>query len=103
MAFINGPVPELVERLVTATPAQFERDLRAAWPAVTGSSAQGSLQLEHDDGQRLRIDLEVLPVRRLGLFVLPQLRAVYRFDGDEETARRRWLEILDRAMQKGGG
>ena len=102
MAFINGPVPERVERLVTATPAQFERDLRAAWPAVTGSGAQGRLRLEHD-GQQLWIDLEVLPVRRLGLFELPQLRAVYRCDGDEEPTRRRWLETLDRAMQKGGG
>lgn len=102
MAFINGPVPELVERLVTATPAQFERDLRAAWPAVSGSAARGTLSIE---AGRLRLDiaLEVLGVRRLGLFELPQLGVRYRFAGADESARRALLATLDRGMQKGGG
>ncbi|WP_449191985.1 hypothetical protein [Thauera sp.] len=38
MAFINGPVPESFERRVTATPREFERDLRQAWPQVQGGA-----------------------------------------------------------------
>lgn len=102
MAFINGPVLELIERLVTATPAQFERDLRAAWPAVTGSAAAGALALAAD-ALHLRIEIEPLGVRRLGLFELPQLQVRYRFCGADEGARRALLATLDRAMQKGGG
>lgn len=102
MAFINGPVPELVERLVTATPAQFERDLRAAWPGVSGSGTSGVL-LVTAHSLHLQIELKVLGVRRLGLFELPQLQVRYRFCGADEAARRALLATLDRAMQKGGG
>ncbi|MBR0568824.1 hypothetical protein J5J83_22085 [Azoarcus sp. L1K30] len=101
MAFINGPVPEVVERLVTATATAFERDLRAAWPEV-GRSVSGALLLACDD-LHLTIELEVLPQRRLGLFELPQLKVRYVFQGGDEAARRRWLALLDRSMQKGGG
>lgn len=102
MAFINGPVPEQLERQLTATPAAFERDLRAAWPAAGGSAAAGLLWLE-DGGLRLEISLRQAGVRRLGLFELPQLLVGYRFAGGDEPARRSLLCRLDRAMQKGGG
>lgn len=102
MAFINGPVPELVERLVTATPAQFERDLRAAWPAATGSAAAGALLIKVE-ALSLRIEIQPIGVRRLGLFELPQLQVRYRFSGANEGARHALLATLDRAMQKGGG
>lgn len=102
MAFIRGPVPAAFERLVCATPAQFERDLRACWPAATGSAAAGVLRVA-GDGALLAIHLQVLPLRRLGLFDLPQLRADYRFEAGDEAARRRLLALLDRGMQKGGG
>lgn len=102
MAFINGPVPARVERLLTATPAQFERDLRAAWPAVSGSAASGALSIEAGD-LRLVIELAPAGVRRLGLFELPQLQVAYVFSGADEDARRALLGTLDRGMQKGGG
>ena len=38
MAFINGPVPESFERRVTATPQEFARDLRQAWPGVVAEA-----------------------------------------------------------------
>lgn len=101
MAFINGPVQEIVERLVTATPAEFERDLRAAWAKVS-CPAPGRLLLV-DGEQRLTLELQVLPVRKLGLFELPQLQVRYCFEGGDEPARRSWLAKLDRSMQKGGG
>lgn len=101
-AFINGPVPERVERLITATAAQFERDLRAAWPTVSGSAADGTLHIASGE-LRLDISLEVLGVRRIGLFELPQLCVRYCFCGADEAARRALLTVLDRSMQKGGG
>lgn len=102
MAFVRGPVPSRFDRLVSATPAQFERDLRASWPAVSGSADGGVLRVE-GDGAALAIGLQVLPVRRLGLFELPQLRVDYCFEAGDERARRRLLTLLDRGMQKGGG
>ncbi len=102
MAFINGPVPESLERRVTASAREFERDLRQAWPTVAGS-ADGLCFTLHDGAQSLAIDVEPAGVRRLGLFELPQLVVRYRFGPGEEGARRALLARLDRAMQKGGG
>lgn len=101
MAFIHGPVPEVFERLVSATPAQFERDLRAAWPAAAGCVGEG-LQVS-DGGADLFLTMEVLPVRRIGLFALPQLCVRYRFVAGDAAARGRLLARLDLGMQKGGG
>ncbi|WEN42932.1 hypothetical protein CKCBHOJB_02532 [Thauera sp. GDN1] len=102
MAFIHGPVPESFERRVTATPREFERDLRQAWPAVEGSAAAARFSLR-DGTQELVIDIEAAGVRRLGLFELPQLDVRYRFAPGDEAMRRALLARLDRAMQKGGG
>ena len=102
MAFINGPVPESLERQVTATAREFERDLRQAWPEVQGSAE--TLRFGLQDGiQSLVIDIEPAGLRRLGLFELPQLIVRYRFGEGDEVARRAFLAKLDRAMQKGGG
>lgn len=102
MAFINGPVPESFERRVTATPREFERDLRQAWPVVEGSATALRFSLQ-DGAQGLVIDVEPAGVRRLGLFELPQLIVRYCFGPGDEAARRALLARLDRAMQKGGG
>jgi hypothetical protein len=102
LAFVAGPVPDVVERELTATPAQFERDLRMAWPAGVEAPGPGHFTL-HDAETRLDIHIETRGVRRLGLFELPLLAAQYRFAGGDEPARRRLLVTLDRAMQRGGG
>lgn len=102
MAFASGPVPAQFERRLSSTAREFERELRLAWPAATGSAAEGCLRLE-SGGVTLAIELEATGVRRLGLFELPQLLARYRFCGGDEAARRALLARLDRAMQKGGG
>lgn len=102
MAFINGPVPEAIDREVAATPAEFERDLRKAWWGTI--DAAKPLRLVLADGElELVIELEPIEPRRLGLLTLPRLIAAYRFSGADEAARRRLLERLDRAMQRGGG
>lgn len=102
MAFLTGEVPLQFERRLSSTARAFERELRLAWPAATGSAANGGLRVE-DGGVTLAIELEAAGVRRLGLFELPQLIARYRFSGGDAAARRALLARLDRAMQKGGG
>lgn len=102
MGFISGPVPESFERRVTATPQEFARDLRQAWPEVVADA--GGLRFSlHEGGQVLDIAIEPAGVRRLGLFKLPQLIVHYRFGPGEEPSRRALLVRLDRGMQKGGG
>lgn len=102
MGFISGPVPDRLEREVTATPAEFERDLRKAWPAGVDCLTAGHYCL-YLDATRLDIHVEPRGVRRLGLFELPLLVVRYEFSGGDEAARRRLLAPLDRAMQRGGG
>lgn len=102
MAFISGTVPEAFLREVTATPAEFERDLRKAWPAGVECPAIACFRLE-DGTLRLEIDIAPAGIRRLGLFELPILHAHYRFSGGDAAARHRMLSRLDRAMQRGGG
>jgi len=104
VAFINGPVPESFERRVTATPREFERDLRQAWPQVQVQGGADASAFGLQDGtQHLAIEIEPAGLRRLGLLELPQLIVRYRFGAGTEPARRALLERLDRAMQKGGG
>ena len=102
MAFIAGPVSEAFEREVSASPPQFERDLRKAWPAGVETVAPGHFRVQ-DGATRLDIEIEARGIRRLGLFELPLLAVRYRFSCGDEAARRRLLATLDRAMQRGGG
>ena len=102
MAFISGPVPESFERRVSATPGEFARDLRQAWPQVVADAGGRRFKLQEGD-QTLVITIEPVGVRRLGLFELPQLDVRFRFGPGEEPARRALLARLDRGMQKGGG
>lgn len=103
MVFLAGLVPESFERLVSATAAGFERDLRMAWPALEGGAAQGRFRLQEGE-LVLEIEVEAAGVRRLGQLELPQLHVRYRFAAPgAEPARRALLARLDGAMRKGGG
>lgn len=102
MAFISGPVPEVLDREVAATPAEFERDLRKAWAGAIHADTRQRFALADGDVE-LVIELEPIEARRIGLLTLPRLIARYRFSGGDEVARRRLLGRLDRAMQRGGG
>lgn len=101
-AFVTGPVPERFTRDVTATPAEFERDLRKAWPPGIDTVATGHFRVR-TDACVLDIRIEPAGVRRLGLFCLPVLSACYEFTMGGEGDRREILTRLDRAMQRGGG
>ncbi|NMG44386.1 hypothetical protein GPA22_11675 [Aromatoleum toluvorans] len=102
MAFISGPVPECFEREVTASPAEFARDLRKASTVEVETVAPGHFRLR---GGATRLDIHVAAggVRRIGLLELPTLSVRYEFSGGSEADRRALLLPLDRAMQRGGG
>lgn len=102
MAYVSGPVPACFAREVAASSAEFERDLRKAWPAGVTLLAQGRFRIVAGE-LALDIVVEPLGTRRLGLIELPRLAVRYCFEGGDEAARRRLLSVLDRAMQRGGG
>ncbi len=98
----GGFAPLAFERELTATPAAFERDLRAAWPGGIETPEAGRFRL-HDGALTLEIEIKAAGERRLGLLALPRLVVRYRFYGGEAAVLRQWLAKLDRAMHKGGG
>lgn len=102
MAFINGPVPETLERELAASVAAFERDLRKAWPGEVASPLPGHFRIDAGDVV-LDIHAEPAGVRRIGLLALDLVRVRYRFSAGDEAARRRLLARLDLGMQRGGG
>ena len=102
MAFINGPVPEVLERELASSVAAFERDLRKAWSGEVTSPGTGRFRI--DTGEVvLDIDVEAAGVRRIGLLALDLVRVRYRFSNGGEPARRALLARLDLGMQRGGG
>nr|WP_050414965.1 hypothetical protein [Azoarcus sp. CIB] len=102
MVFISGPVPERFEREVTASPAEFERDLRKASPGAVEAVAPDHFRVSAGP-TRLDIHVAARGVRRLGLLQLQTLCVRYEFSGGAESDRRALLVPLDRAMQRGGG
>jgi len=102
LAFIQGPVPEQFERELGASVAEFERDLRKAWPDGVLAVTPGQYRL-YDGPLQLDIHVESIGVRRIGLLAIPRLAARYAFCGADESARLSLLTRLDRAMQRGGG
>ncbi|HJV27302.1 MAG TPA: hypothetical protein VJ673_16565 [Aromatoleum sp.] len=100
--FFKDVVPPRFERTVTATPEEFGRDLRKAWPEGVASVGPNRFSVACGD-----LALEIVAItqgtRRLGILELPLLKVTYEFHGGDEAARRRLLHTLDRAMQRGGG
>jgi hypothetical protein len=94
--------PEGFTREVGATPAEFERGLRLALP--DGVSSPRPLVLHADcHGVMLKVELTVMPERRIGLLRLPVSLARYHFTAGEREARLALLAHIDLAMQRGGG
>lgn len=102
MGFVNGPVAECFEREVTASPAEFERDLRKASPWAVETVGPGHFRLSAG-ATRLDIHVAARGMRRLGALQLQTIGVRYEFSGGNESDRRALLLPLDRAMQRGGG
>lgn len=98
-----GPTSlDTFERELGASPAEFVRSLRQAAPGAVHAHGDGRFSVECGSVS-LRMRIQEMPPRRIGLFVLPVLKVRYRFDSGEPQARKTLLERLDRAMQRGGG
>lgn len=91
----------LLEREVSASPADFVRGLHSAFPgAVEGGPLAFRIQ---QGGLRLEIVLRPGPERVMGLLRLPTLGVQIRCSGGEALDRARLLAHLDLATHRGGG
>lgn len=86
---------------MSATPADLERGLRAAFP---GAVAGGPLafQVAQDDAV-MQVTLSPGPQRVIALLRLPTLRVRIRFAAGDRDACSRMLARLDLALRRGGG
>jgi hypothetical protein len=91
-----------MEREVSATTEEFVRGLRAAAPGAVRRLDPTSFLL-HGDGVELVVRVEPRGERVLGALRFPVLRVRYEFRAGTPQAQRRFLDALDRAMQRGGG
>lgn len=98
----SGSLPLRIEREVGSTPAEFARALRLAQPQGVEEVGPGRFQVRADP-VLLEIAISEGPPRRIGLFVIPVLHAVYDFRHGSRTDSEALLRKLDRAMQRGGG
>ncbi len=92
---------ELLERQVSATPAEFARGLRYAFPDAVQSGPLGYRVSR--DGATLDIDAEPGPALVIAGLSLPTLRVRLHFRAGDAQARARLLAYLDLATHRGGG
>ena len=92
---------EELERDVTASPQEFLRGVRAAFPGRV-LEAPGLLRID-DDGITLEISYVPGPPRIIAALELPTLRVILRFAGGTKERRAGMLAHMDRVMQRGGG
>jgi hypothetical protein len=92
---------ELVERDVSATPAEYLRGLRDAFP---GAVEAGTLGYRVSRGAAaLEVSVAPGPERVLAGLRLPTVRVRIRLSGPDAAARARLLHRLDLATHRGGG
>lgn len=93
--------PEVPERDVSASPAEFRHGLALAFgDRITGGPERYVIAA---DGAAMEIDVEVGPPRVIAVLRLPTLRVRIRFTAGNAAQRKALLERMDRAMQRGGG
>lgn len=90
-----------IERDMAATPAEFARALRLAFPAAV-LTCRGRWRIDTEMAG-LEIATIELPPRVIALLRLPRLQVCMRFTHGTASARATLLAHLDRAMQRGGG
>ena len=76
---------------------------------LPGATRQAPIRIEGDEvtvathGGQVRISLEEMPPRRIGLITLPVLGITFRFHGLDERASREFLAFFDLYTRRGGG
>jgi hypothetical protein len=86
---------------MSATPADIERGLAAAFPGAVEGGPQ-RFRVAASDAV-MEVELIPGPDRLLALLRLPTLRVRIHFAVGDEAARGRMLARLDLAMRRGGG
>lgn len=91
----------VLERDVSATPAEYAHGLRLAYPeGVTG----GPMSFTVTNGKAaLEIELTHGPERRIALLRLPTLKVRMTFTAGSQAERQEMLHRMDLAMRRGGG
>jgi hypothetical protein len=97
----GGGAVDALEREVSASPEEFARSLRNAFP---DAQEDGPLRFRVErHGVRLEIDLRPGPDLAIALLRLPTVRVSIRCLGADAAARARLLAYLDLATRRGGG
>ena len=94
--------PMRFEREIGSTRAEFVRALGLAHPRGFEHPAENVFRVSEGDVV-LDLSLSEAAPRRIGLFVIPVLNAVYEFREGDVAGCAALLGRLDLAMQRGGG
>lgn len=95
--------PEIAEKTMSLTLADFHRGVRDLAPGIAIENGQTEVTVPQDDA-RVCIRYEALDEETLGgLLTLPRARVTIRFDGLGDTRREEFLARFERAFHRGGG
>jgi hypothetical protein len=97
----SGPfIPDLVEKTMSASPAEFHRSMAVLDASLTPALSQ---TLECKSGT-ITVTYDALPSVTLGtLLALPRARVTVRFAGVPPASRAKFMCRFDLAFQRGGG
>ena len=56
-----------------------------------------------ENNQRLRLTVNALPDREIGMIRIPRIEVVFAFDGFSEEERQKFMWQFDHSYQRGGG
>ena len=97
----GGEARTEIRREVSASPREYERTLRLAFPEGLEG---GPMRFRVRQGPvRLEVELEEGPERRIALVRLETLRVRLRFEGGDARMHEKMLARMDLAMRRGGG
>ena len=93
----------LIQKIMSATPSEFYRSLRALAPGVAIADGQSEFTLAAPGGPA-KISYRVLPPRQVtGVLSLPQLEVLIDLGAVDEAGRQAFMHGFDLAFRRGGG
>ncbi len=106
MEVARPAVPDVLQRDMSATMAEFARGLGMAFPAAgipDHVDEAGRVFSVPMSGGHCEIAAEPGPLRKIALLQLPTLRVRIAFIGGNQAQRRAFLTHMDLVMRRGGG
>lgn len=96
----TGPVPELIEKMMSVSPEEFHRSMAV----LDADRAPAFAHALPCGAGRVSITFASLPAVTLGtLLALPRARVTLRFANTTPADRAAFLSRFDLAFQRGGG